>query len=235
MNVRSVSINPVWRAEIEGEDLAIKALCALLESPARDGDDFCIWWYNKDTPTLTTTRWNSIEDAAQVVEAAQVALDLFSGLMHIYNYNSKFNVGTIYQTTPNEGIKISRITRVKLNVYPATNDRLSSGNLRKALTIAEEQDWAAAALLEFSNLQDWPSIYKAIEAIEAIEVSVGGEKKMVKSTLFDGRKLKKIKRTANTYRHLSKLKKHRNPSYVIDITEAEKEVGSALKALLSLS
>ncbi len=226
--MKTISINPRWRVQLEGDLDDIDDLKRLLNGSAKDEFSFIVVDLD-EIRTLTTTLWDCINTPAEVQLAAQAALKLFCGAVHIYDGCREISVGTIYEAQPDGSLSMSRSTTFEILVKDAEEDRIDPKTFAETIESSKQNGWLFSALIELKSLADWYAIYRTIEAIE---IACGGrESDMRNSEIVDGKKLKLIKQMANSVRHLPSGS-HRPPVPAIMLNDANLAVKAAVVALI---
>jgi len=182
----------------------------------------------ESVPIVRALNWDGIDEAGEIATLAEAALRRFSGTLNVYNGAAPFKVGTIYEFKANGQFEMSRLTTVNVRVTRPVEDRISAKDFRNVILLANRHEWLTSALLELAAEADWYGIYRAIEAIEK---HAGGEQAMRRSKLYDGDELKRVKRMANSFRHLADST-HLPPVPPVKLGDAMRTVSRSLEAII---
>ena len=222
-------INPRWRARIEGDEDDIADLERLLEGSATARDSFLIRRLEGIIPILITTRWDELVDHAAVRGAAEAALRLFNGALNIHDVANLLSIGVIYEVQP-DGTGNQTLTKeFRIKVKKAPANKPTPQKFAKTIALSQRHNWLASALTNMAGPVDW---FAAFRVVEAIEAHLGGEKAMMRSKLINGAELKRVKRMANSFRHLQDGT-HLPPVPPVSLDEAGRTLRQALEILIA--
>ena len=220
---------PRWRVQVEGDEEDIKELERLVNGHIASVDSVFFHRFEETVPTLTTTIWDQLDNPNTARIAAASALRLFTGAMNTFDVSGPLSVGTIYEVQTDGRYQMTRYSEIKIVVRKVLSERVNPAEFSRALQRTMKVDWMASAFIDMSPHPDWYSIFRVIEAIEK---HFGNEKKMTTSKDIDGKRLKLIKRMANSIRHFPDGT-HTPPNPSIKIEDATADVRQALTILVN--
>ncbi|WP_126665494.1 hypothetical protein [Croceibacterium ferulae] len=171
-----LSLNPRWRAGLEGEAGEIAELERLLNSVATDAYSTFVWRIDASTAAITTHAWDHVDTPTEASELAESSLKLFVGAMRLHSAGNPLTIGTMYEVTESGELRLTRDTKFRMFVKPAHPQ--SPADFCRALALARDRDWLASALIELSTDIDWYVIFRIIENIERF--CGGGERDMLR-------------------------------------------------------
>lgn len=222
-----MTINPRWGFQIEGDADAISDLERCLNADNAFPLGFVMFWF-EGVPVVRALHWDGIDEAGAIATFAEAALRRFSGALNIYNGSAPLKVGTLYEFKADGQFEMSRITTINVRVTRPVEARISPEKFKNLILLANKHEWLTSALLELAANADWYGLYRAVEAIEKY---AGGEKAMRRSKLYAGEELKRVKRMANSFRHLADST-HLPPVPPVDLGEATRIVSRALELIV---
>ena len=226
--MHTIKITPRWRAQIKGDEDDIADLERLLNGSVTASDSFVIDRSVENISTLTTTRWNELNCDPAVRRAAETALRLFNGALNIHDVVNRLSVGTIYEVHPDGKYQMTFAQEIRLKAKKAAADKVTPQVFARTIVLSQRHEWLASALIEMAGYIDWPSAYRVVEAIRK---HIGNEKAMVRSKLIDGTELIRIKRMANSFRHIADGT-HLPPEPPVSLDDAGRTLRQALEILI---
>ncbi|SHG10139.1 hypothetical protein SAMN05443248_0286 [Bradyrhizobium erythrophlei] len=218
---------PNWGVQLIGHDFDLADWAEVLQQPfdpwvMRSNDAFVLRW----------TGFDDLETASEVQEHAAFVVDQLNGAMWInrgtraVRFEGIINFkpdGTRNTTMMVATGKIEARARVSAEAVVTRADGTiipppppKSSNAQDWIALAETHEPLADALVYFARAE-WFDIYKAVECLE--DWVGGGEAGLRDLNWIEKDDLKRLKRTANSYRH-RRGGKHSPPEIPVSQSEA---------------
>lgn len=184
----------------------------------------------RDVYALRCANWDSLPDASTVAEIAQEELSLLLACLRSLDGSGEMSVGTVFELNTDSTIhNRTRQTSFELNVRKRPEDRSSPTEFGQLTNVARSNHHLRRALAVLGREPTWHELYICLEEIEDL---YGGERKLHRQFPSKESVLRRIKRTANSYRH--SRGKFQPVSSPIPINEAYAELRSLIMEILRL-
>lgn len=192
-----IKLSSKWGFQVEGEKGDLDNLRKKFGEPFSSVNDI-FTWSNGDVLVLRSSKWDSVSDD-KIYEVAKEELRLISGCLYATDVCEELSVGTIYHFTSKDKFQMSRYKEFTIYVKKPIEEQISANSFKNIIRTCSENESLSTAFILFGQKKSWFNIYMCIEAIYQ---HYGGESQFHKKMLMS--EVKKIKETANSFRHVRK-------------------------------
>lgn len=186
-----------WGAQIEGDVYDVQNLTAKLLQSVSSPTSFFITTIN-DVSVFRCSLWDTAVSHSDAYQLALTDLALIQGILLILDGCLPLNLGTVYEFTGNK-FNMWRETPIELNIRKATKDLASPDQFKNILDKVSSQNNLRQAYTDLVHNASWMDIYRCWESLKKF---YGGEHKVLKLYSKEKREIIRLKRTANTFRHV---------------------------------
>jgi hypothetical protein len=205
-----------------------------------------VWVETHDSETvLRAILLDELGSAGEVRDRAIAFIDRLNGAMAVSHDSRPVRFKAVIRFTPDgrlhrtflvEPVKFEgrgfvhppAVTVIGPDGQPVALPPPQPSEVQRWSEIADQETWLDDALIYFGRATDWFDIYKALECLLD---RYGGETAFVKLNWAPAGEVRRLKQTANSFRHANR-KKHQPPPNPMNLTEARALLGQLLRRAL---
>lgn len=196
--MKQVAMWSRWGAEIEGVELDLKNFVNKINGSIAGPDDFFAHFINDNIVVLRCGSWNTA-DAQQILDLVGGDLSLFRSCIDLLDGCGPLEVGTIFEfAEDNSIINQQRSTRIPIRVAKEPKDWASPAAFRSVVDATSSSRDFLAAVVDFSTNPTWYDLYKSLEGSWR---ALGDEERLMLAFPGNNGLIRRIKRTAQSFRH----------------------------------
>ncbi|WP_394658101.1 hypothetical protein [uncultured Novosphingobium sp.] len=187
-----------WGVELEGNIIELENfLCQVNSFPLSPSSLFIVR-FNK-LYVARSQRWDEAISPQEVLELATSDVSVARACVELVECCGPIKLGTVFQLeSDNRIVKQTRETTLTLTCIKRIEDVQPDNRFKDLHLRAITNNDVFDALREWSHQPSWFEIYKTIERMENV---YGGEQGLIDHFPDQSALIKKVKRTANSYRH----------------------------------
>ncbi len=227
-----------WYARLQGNEVDLDDWRHSLKEPF---DPVAEKLPNGET-VLRSTDFDGLASASEVRERALVIIARLNGALSLWNGARPVTFGGVYRISEDgkqhswvfgdmaalEGRSVMRATAIALGPdgKPIPPPPPSASQLQGWNGLADQNDYVSDLFDYYGRANNWYDIYKTIEIAEKL---ARGEHKLLKLLGADAKTGKRLKRSANYYRHT----KFPRPPDLLTLQEAKPLLANLVRTVLS--
>jgi hypothetical protein len=230
---------PGWGAAIQGDPADLSVWQHMLKHQSD------VWVETHDSETvLRATSLDESESGTEARDRAIAYIDRLNGAISVSHDSRPVQLravirfkgdGHLERTLFAESAKyearggmIGAGTVVGSDGQPVPSTAPAPSEVQRWSGIADQETWLDDALIYFGKATNWFDIYKALECLMD---KYGGETAFVKLNWAPPDEVRRLKRTANSFRHANR-NKHRPPQNPMGLKEGRELLGQLLRRAL---
>jgi hypothetical protein len=192
-------MNSKWGVSLEGDKIDLYNLRTKLNGSYLHKYDFFISIVY-DIYILRTAKLDQIEDPKAVFDHAKNSVQILNGCLHLVDVSPPVKIGTVFEFGKNGEVESRTRVSGPFTVYvrKPESELASPVIFKRALKVCGKYNYLADCVTYLAQADDWYNIYKSLESLE---LHFGGENPLLNKNFGDKPDIKRLKRTANSFRH----------------------------------